>query len=64
LRAGREPDRRDRRSHGDERILYASDLPHAHRVFDAIKIFDRRKDIKEQTKAKILSENGPRFFGL
>jgi len=33
-------------------------------VFDAIKIFDKRKDIKEKTKAKILSENGPRFFGL
>jgi predicted TIM-barrel fold metal-dependent hydrolase len=49
---------------GDDCILYASDLPHAHRVFDAIKIFGERKDIKEKTKAKILSENGPRFFGL
>ncbi len=49
---------------GDDCILYASDIPHAHRVFDAIKIFDKRKDIKEKTKAKILSENGQRFFGL
>jgi len=33
-------------------------------IYDALKIFDKRKDIKEKTKAKILSENGPRFFGL
>jgi len=25
--------------------------------------FDKRKDIKDKTKAKILSENGPRFLG-
>jgi hypothetical protein len=33
----------------------------AHRVFDAIKLFHDRKDIKESTKAKILA-NGTRFF--
>lgn len=49
---------------GDECILYASDLPHAHRVFDAIKLFGQRQDIKDSTKAKILSENGRRFFGV
>jgi len=49
---------------GDDCIVYASDLPHAHRVFDAIKIFRERKDVKESTKKKILEENGPRFFGL
>ena len=49
---------------GDDCILYASDIPHAHRVFDAIKIFHERKDVREQTKTKILSENGLRFFGL
>ena len=46
---------------GEDCILYSSDLPHAHRVFDAIKVFHDRKDIKESTKAKILS-NGARFF--
>jgi predicted TIM-barrel fold metal-dependent hydrolase len=46
---------------GDECILYSSDLPHAHRVFDAIKLFQGRKDVSESTKAKILS-NGRRFF--
>ena len=46
---------------GDDCILYSSDLPHAHRVFDAIKLFHGRRDIKESTKEKILS-NGMRFF--
>lgn len=46
---------------GDECILYSSDLPHAHRVFDAIKLFRGRGDVKESTKARILS-NGARFF--
>jgi hypothetical protein len=30
-------------------------------VFDAIKVFHDRRDIQENTKAKILS-NGARFF--
>ena len=47
---------------GDECILYSSDLPHAHRVFDAIALFRDRRDIAEDTKAKILG-NGTRFFG-
>jgi hypothetical protein len=46
---------------GDDCILYSSDLPHAHRVFDAIKVFRGRKDVEEPTKAKILA-NGARFF--
>ena len=46
---------------GDHSILYSSDLPHAHRVFDAIKLFRERRDVKEETKAKILA-NGERFF--
>ena len=47
---------------GDDCILYSSDLPHAHRVFDALKVFDERKDVPAATKRKILS-NGARFFG-
>jgi predicted TIM-barrel fold metal-dependent hydrolase len=46
---------------GDDCIVYSSDLPHAHRVFDAIELFRNRKDIVEGTKAKILA-NGARFF--
>lgn len=48
---------------GDECIVYASDLPHAHRVFDAIKLFRARTDVAEATKDKILGKNGERFFG-
>lgn len=47
---------------GNDCILYASDLPHAHRVFDAVKLFRDRADIPESTKAKILGKNGERFF--
>jgi uncharacterized protein len=46
---------------GDDCILYSSDLPHAHRVFDAIALFRARKDVPATTKAKILA-NGARFF--
>jgi len=46
---------------GDECILYSSDLPHAHRVFDAIALFHARNDVPEGTKRKILG-NGARFF--
>jgi predicted TIM-barrel fold metal-dependent hydrolase len=48
---------------GDDCILYSSDLPHAHRVFDAIRLFRERQDVPEQTKSRILS-NGARFFAL
>lgn len=46
---------------GDDCILYSSDLPHAHRVFDAIKLFNGRSDLSDSTRAKILA-NGARFF--
>jgi hypothetical protein len=46
---------------GDDCILYSSDLPHAHRVFDALKVFGKRSDVPEKTKSKILA-NGARFF--
>ena len=48
---------------GDDCILYSSDLPHAHRVFDAIALFRNRQDVPAKTKAKILA-NGARFFSL
>ena len=48
---------------GDECILYASDLPHAHRVFSAVELFRQRTDVSDSTKEKILGKNGERFFG-
>ena len=47
---------------GDECILYASDIPHAHRVFDAVSLFRKRTDIAESAKERILGKNGVRFF--
>lgn len=48
---------------GDDCIVYSSDLPHAHRVFDALELFRKRSDVAEATKRKILS-NGGRFFSV
>jgi predicted TIM-barrel fold metal-dependent hydrolase len=48
---------------GDDCIVYSSDLPHAHRVFDALELFRKRTDVAEATKRKILS-NGGRFFSV
>jgi len=47
---------------GDRCILYASDIPHAHRVFDAVTLFRGRTDIGESTKERILGKNGECFF--
>ncbi len=47
---------------GDECILYASDIPHTHRVFDAVGLFRKRTEIAESTKERILGKNGARFL--
>lgn len=47
---------------GNDCILYASDLPHSHRVFDAVETFRRREDIDAETKQKILCDNGLKFY--
>ncbi|MSQ28287.1 MAG: amidohydrolase [Dehalococcoidia bacterium] len=47
---------------GDECLMYASDLPHAHRVLGAIDLFRGRRDVPEVAKEKILGPNGHRFF--
>lgn len=47
---------------GDDCLMYASDLPHAHRVLGAIKLFRGRSDISAVSKEKILGPNGQRFF--
>lgn len=49
---------------GDDCIVYASDLPHAHRVFNAIELFRSRQDLPSRLKEKILGPNGARFFNL
>lgn len=47
---------------GDDCIVYASDLPHAHRVFSAVDLFRDRNDVPAALKDKILGANGQRFY--
>lgn len=47
---------------GDDCLMYASDLPHGHRVVNAIGLFHSRNDVAEVSKEKILGPNGQRFF--
>ena len=49
---------------GDECWLYASDIPHRDRLYDAVRIFQERTDIGEETKRKLLIDNTARFYGL
>jgi len=47
---------------GEDCIVYASDLPHAHRVFNAVELFRQRSDVPPKLKEKILGVNGRRFY--
>jgi len=47
---------------GEDCIVYASDLPHAHRVFNAVELFHQRSDVPAKLKEKILGVNGQRFY--
>ncbi len=50
---------------GDECWLYASDIPHAHRMYKAGDYFwNERKDVPEASKRKMLVDNTARFYGL
>ncbi|HXG49951.1 MAG TPA: amidohydrolase family protein [candidate division Zixibacteria bacterium] len=49
---------------GDDKILFASDYPHWDGMFPrAVATIRDRKDLSEQTKARILGENAKRFYG-
>lgn len=51
--------------YGDDFILYASDIPHDdHRIAEPIEVLMGRRDLGEETKHKILVDNGARFYGL
>ena len=49
---------------GSDCWLYASDIPHFDRLYDAATIVRNREDISEEVKDKILVENVARFYGL
>ena len=51
--------------YGDDFLLYASDIPHDdHRIAEPIEVLMGRKDLSQETKRKMLLDNGARFYGL
>ena len=49
---------------GDDRVIYASDIPHADRERFSVRTLRARADIPERSKEKILWDNARRFYGL
>jgi hypothetical protein len=50
--------------YGADFLIFAGDMPHAHRMVNPVKRFMARQDLSEETKRKILVDNGARFYGL
>ena len=50
--------------YGPDCWLYASDIPHGHRIIDAPQHFMERTDITEEAKQKLLRDNTAAFYGL
>jgi len=48
---------------GDDLLVFASDIPHGDREYDAVNDLRRRSDVAENAKQKILDDNGRRFYG-
>ena len=49
---------------GEDCWVYASDIPHGHRILSAPQQFMNRPDISAQAKRKLLIDNTARFYGL
>jgi predicted TIM-barrel fold metal-dependent hydrolase len=49
---------------GDQCWVYGSDIPHGDRLYGAVDVFLKRKDISEESKRKLLVDNTARFYGL
>ncbi|MBI2370020.1 MAG: amidohydrolase [Deltaproteobacteria bacterium] len=49
---------------GETQILYASDYPHWDMTFDSAHMIEKRSDLSDGLKRRILSENAKRFFKL
>ncbi len=49
---------------GDDRFIYASDIPHGDREWDSVTTFSSRPDLSEDSKRKLLIDNGRRFYRL
>ena len=49
---------------GADCLLYASDIPHFDRFYDAVSLFQERTDLSDEVKRKMLVDNAARFYGL
>jgi hypothetical protein len=49
---------------GEDCLLFASDMPHAHRYINGVKILSEREDVGKEAVRKILRDNPRRFYGL
>jgi predicted TIM-barrel fold metal-dependent hydrolase len=50
--------------YGADPLLYATDIPHVHRINDSVELLEQRKDLSAETKRKLLVDNTARFYGL
>ncbi len=50
--------------YGADPLLYATDIPHVHRINDSVALLERREDLSTETKRKLLVDNTARFYGL
>jgi len=49
---------------GDDKLIYASDIPHGDREWDSVVELAERSDVPESAKPKLLVENGRRYYGI
>ena len=52
------------KQYGSDFLLFASDVPHGHRVVDPVGKMLARADLSDETKRKILVDNVAKFYGL
>jgi predicted TIM-barrel fold metal-dependent hydrolase len=48
---------------GEDVLIFASDIPHGDREYDAVSDLRKRGDISDRAKDKILGANARRFYG-
>jgi predicted TIM-barrel fold metal-dependent hydrolase len=49
---------------GEECWIYGSDIPHGDRLKDAAKVLQKRSDISEDAKRKMLRDNVARYYAM
>jgi predicted TIM-barrel fold metal-dependent hydrolase len=49
---------------GDDKLIYASDIPHGDREWDSVVKFAAREDVGEDAKQNLLVANGRRYYKL